>query len=100
MPRGVVVRAGLLLLILAGIATAVGLLGPAERNRPPQLMVAGGDPTRGERVIRRSGCTACHVIPALLERTGWSACLSTTSRGGPMSAACYRTDPRTLWRGF
>jgi cytochrome c len=70
MPRGVGLVAGLLLLILAGIATAVGLLGPAERNPPPQLMVAGGDPTRGEQVIRRSGCTACHVIPGIAGANG------------------------------
>jgi cytochrome c len=65
MPRGVVLIGSLLLLVVAGIVVVVGLLGRSERDAPPELVVAGGDPERGKEVIVRSGCSACHVIPGI-----------------------------------
>jgi cytochrome c1 len=60
----------LVLLIVAGIAAAVGLLGSSERDLAPELTIAGGDPQRGKQVIRRSGCIACHVIPGIAGADG------------------------------
>jgi cytochrome c len=70
LPRVVVLLASLLLLGIAGSIAAVGLLGPARREPPPELVVAGGDPERGRQIIRRSGCTACHVIPGIAGAQG------------------------------
>jgi cytochrome c2 len=70
MPRGVVLIVSSLLLVVAGVVVVVGLLRPAERDPPPELVVAGGDPERGKEVIRRSGCSACHVIPGIAGANG------------------------------
>ena len=70
MPRAVVLLASLLLLGIAGSVAVVGLLGRAEREVPPQLTVAGGDPERGRRIIAQSGCPACHVIPGIAGAEG------------------------------
>jgi cytochrome c2 len=71
MPRGVVLLTGLLLLILAGIATAVGLLRPSDLDRARELMAfTGGDPARGKETTRQKGCPTCHVIPGIAEAEG------------------------------
>ena len=70
MLRAVVLLGSMLLLVIAGILAAVGLLGPAMREPPPELVVAGGDPERGKEIIRRSGCTACHIIPGIAGAQG------------------------------
>jgi cytochrome c len=70
-PRGVVILAGVLLLILAGIATAVGVLVPRELDPARELTAfTGGDPARGQELIRQKGCPTCHVIPGIAEATG------------------------------
>ena len=70
MLRGVALIGSGFVLLVAGIVAGVAMLGPAERDPPPQLMVAGGDPDRGKEVIRRSGCSACHVIPGIAGADG------------------------------
>jgi cytochrome c len=70
LPRAVVLLASLLLLGIAGSVAVVGLLGLAEREVPPQLAVAGGDPERGRRIIAQRGCAACHVIPGVAGAQG------------------------------
>jgi cytochrome c1 len=71
MPRGVVLLSGLLLLILAGIATAVALLRPDDLDTARELMTfTGGDAARGKQAIRRNACPTCHVIPGISEAKG------------------------------
>jgi cytochrome c len=71
MPRGVVLLAGLLLLVLAGMVAAVGLLAPRERDPARELMAfTGGDPARGKEAIRQKGCPTCHIVPGLAEAKG------------------------------
>ena len=65
-----VLFASLLLLALAGIVAVVGLIVPAWRAAPAELVVAGGDPGRGKLIIRGSGCMACHVIPGIAGAQG------------------------------
>jgi hypothetical protein len=60
-----VLLASLLLFALAGIVAVVGLIVPAWRVAPAELVVASGDPERGKLIIRGSGCMACHVIPGI-----------------------------------
>jgi cytochrome c len=68
-PRGVALLAGLLLLILGGIATAVAVLRPQDPVR--ELMTfTGGDPARGKETIRQNACPTCHVIPGISEAKG------------------------------
>jgi cytochrome c len=68
-PRGVALLAGLLLLILGGIATAVAVLRPQDPAR--ELMTfTGGDAARGKETIRRNACPTCHVIPGISEAKG------------------------------
>jgi cytochrome c1 len=71
MPRGVILLAGLLLLILAGIAVAVGVLEPTERDTARELATfTGGDPKRGQKALLRYGCIACHAIPGVPDADG------------------------------
>jgi len=71
MPRGVVLLAGLLLLVLAGIVTAVGLLVPRDLDPARELMAfTGGDPARGKEMTRQKGCPTCHTIPGIAEAEG------------------------------
>jgi mono/diheme cytochrome c family protein len=68
-PRGVALLAGLLLLILGGIATAVAVLRPQDPVR--ELMTfTGGDPARGKETIRQNACPTCHVSPGISEANG------------------------------
>ncbi len=53
-------RRGVLVLSLAAAMSACA----AQPVRPP-VIVAGGDAARGKAVIRKYGCTACHVIPGV-----------------------------------
>jgi cytochrome c len=69
MPRGVVLLAGLLLLILSGIATAVAVLRPQDPARE-LLTFTGGDAERGRHAIRQNACPTCHVIPGISEAKG------------------------------
>ncbi|HSA79890.1 MAG TPA: c-type cytochrome [Geminicoccaceae bacterium] len=70
MARGVGLLGSLLLVGVAGAVAALALVGPDGRAPPPELVVAGGDPERGKNVIRRSGCSACHVIPGIAGADG------------------------------
>jgi cytochrome c len=71
MPRGVVLIACLLLLILGGIATAVAVLRPHGVNPARELMTfTGGDAERGKQAIRQNACPTCHVIPGISEANG------------------------------
>jgi cytochrome c len=69
MPRGVVLLAGLLPLILGGIATAVAMLRPHDPARE-LLTFTGGDAERGKQAIRQNACPTCHVIPGISEAKG------------------------------
>jgi cytochrome c len=69
MPRGVVLLAGLLLLILGGIAAAVAVLRPQDPVRE-LLTFTGGDAERGKQAIRQNACPTCHVIPGISEAKG------------------------------
>ena len=71
MPRGVVLLAGLMLLILVGIAAAVGLRGRSGADLERELAaLTGGDPDRGRETIRQHGCPTCHIIPGIPEARG------------------------------
>jgi cytochrome c1 len=71
MPRGVTLIAGVLLLSLAGIAAAVGLLWPRELDPAPELVAfTGGDPERGRQALARFGCPTCHIIPGVAAANG------------------------------
>ena len=71
MPRGVALLAILLLLILIGIAAAVGLHGPSDPDPARELVAfTGGDPDRGKETIRQNGCPTCHVIAGISEAKG------------------------------
>jgi cytochrome c len=71
MPRGVVLLAGLLLLMLIGVAVVAGLLRSGESNASRELVVfTGGDPERGKETIRQNGCPTCHIIPGMREAKG------------------------------
>jgi cytochrome c1 len=71
MPRSVVLLAGLLLLMVIGVAVVAGLLRPGESNASRALVVfTGGDPERGKETIRQKGCPTCHTIPGIREATG------------------------------
>jgi cytochrome c1 len=71
MPRGVVLLAGLLLLILIGVAVVAGLLRSGKSNASRELaVVTGGDPERGRETIRQKGCPTCHIIPGIREARG------------------------------
>jgi cytochrome c2 len=69
MPRGVALLAGLLLLILGGIATAVAVLRPQDPVRE-LLTFTGGDAERGRQAIRQNACPTCHIIPGISEAKG------------------------------
>jgi cytochrome c len=71
MPRGIALTAGLLLLILAGIATAVGLFWPRELDPARELVAfTGGNPERGRQTLGRYGCPTCHIIPGVSKANG------------------------------
>jgi cytochrome c len=71
MPRGVVLLAGLLLLMLIGMAAIAGLLRPNDSNPTRELVVfTGGDPERGKETIRQKGCPTCHAIPGIRKAKG------------------------------
>jgi cytochrome c1 len=71
MPRGVVLLTLVLLLALAGIGTAVGLLWPRELDPAPELAAfTGGAPERGRQTLARHGCPTCHVIPGVPQADG------------------------------
>jgi cytochrome c1 len=71
MPRGVVLLAGLLLLMLIGVAAIAGLLRSGESKASRELVVfTGGDPERGKEAVRQKGCPSCHAIPGIREATG------------------------------
>ena len=71
MPRGVVLLAAVLLLILVGIAAAVGLRGRSDPELARELAAfTGGDPDRGRETIRQHGCPTCHTIPGISEAKG------------------------------
>jgi cytochrome c len=71
MPRGVVLLAALLLLMLIGIAGMAGLLRPNDPDATRELAVfTGGDPERGKETLRQSGCPTCHTIPGIAEARG------------------------------
>jgi cytochrome c len=70
-PRGVALLAVFLLLVLASIATAVGLFWPRDLDPAPELVVfTGGDPARGRQFLGQYGCPACHIIPGISEARG------------------------------
>jgi cytochrome c2 len=61
----------LLLLILIGIAAAVGLRGPSDPDPARELVAfTGGDPDRGKETIRQNGCPTCHVIAGISAAKG------------------------------
>jgi cytochrome c2 len=71
MPRGVVLLAALLLLMLIGIVGVVALLRPNEPDRTGELAIfIGGNPERGKETIRQEGCPTCHTIPGIKEAHG------------------------------
>jgi cytochrome c len=71
MPRGVVLLASLLLLMLIGIAAVAGLLRPIKPDPTRELAVfTGGDPERGKETLRQSGCPTCHTIPGIAGARG------------------------------
>jgi cytochrome c2 len=71
MPRSVALLAGLLLLMLIGVAGVAGLLRSGESNALRELVVfTGSDPERGKQTIRQKGCPICHIIPGIREATG------------------------------
>jgi cytochrome c len=71
LPQGVLILTSVLLLIAAGIVTAVGLLRSGERDPALEpVALTGGDPERGERALARHGCAACHRIPGIPEAGG------------------------------
>jgi hypothetical protein len=71
MPRGMVLLAALLLLILIGIAGVAGLLRPNEPDPTRELAVfTGGNPERGRETIRQNGCPTCHIITGIKEARG------------------------------
>ena len=81
MPRGMVLLAALLLLILIGIAGVAGLLRPNEPDPARELAVfTGGNPERGKETIRQNGCPTCHIITGIKEARDRAARRSTTSR--------------------
>jgi cytochrome c1 len=71
MPRGVVLLAGLLLLMLIGMAAVAVLLRRNDSDPTRRLAVfTGGDPERGKETIRQKGCPSCHAIPGIREANG------------------------------
>lgn len=48
-------------LLLAACVLAAG----GCDSRTPLMRVAGGDPARGEALVQRYGCVACHTIPGV-----------------------------------
>ncbi len=48
---------------------AAGLLGGC-RHEPSQVLVPGGDASRGKAAIASYGCGACHEIPGLAQARG------------------------------
>jgi cytochrome c len=71
MPRGVALSATALLLVLAGIGAAVGLLGPRDLDPARELVAfTGGDPDRGRQALAQYGCPTCHIIPGIAEANG------------------------------
>ena len=100
MPRGMVLLAALLLLILIGIAGVAGLLRPNEPDPARELAVfTGGNPERGRETIRQNGCPTRHIITGIKEARG---------QGGPpvdhfakrvYIAVFCRTRPTTSWPG-
>lgn len=71
MPRGIVLLTFLLLLVLASIPTALGLLWPNEHDPARELVAfTGGDPERGRQSLRQYGCPTCHVIPGVAHAKG------------------------------
>jgi len=71
MPRGVLLLTLFLLVILGGIAMAVGLFWPRELDPAPELMaIARGDPERGRNALGKYGCPTCHIIPGVSAANG------------------------------
>ena len=57
-------------LAVAGLALALALLAGCEGGGPSAIErkaaeMTGGEPSRGKDVIRRYGCSTCHVIPGV-----------------------------------
>ena len=47
------------------LVAATALASCARQPSQPAVTVAGGDAARGKAVIRKYGCTACHMIPGV-----------------------------------
>jgi hypothetical protein len=100
-PRGVVLLATLLLLILTGIVAGVGLRGQSDPDPARELTAfTGGDPDRGRETIRQNGCPTCHIISGISEAKGLIGPLLDHFASRAYIAASCRTRPRTSWPGF
>lgn len=68
-PRTRTVRFVGTLVVLALLATVVGLAGSAHatssQHKKMAIAMTGGDPDRGEQAIHRYGCGSCHTIPGV-----------------------------------
>lgn len=73
-------RSELVWQLAAGLAAAAAVLAVSElvvqgtrwqrRAVDEAAALTGGDPVRGEAIVARIGCGACHVVPSVVGATG------------------------------
>lgn len=76
------------------------LLGGCRGSRPgvERVIVFGGDAARGEDVIRRAGCGACHTIPGIGEARGLVGPPLTSWSKRSFIAGALPNEPESLVR--
>lgn len=105
--------------IAAGLAAAAAVLAVSElvvqgtrwqrRVVDEAAALTGGDPVRGEAIVARVGCGACHVIPGIVGAAGrvgpplrgfaGRAYIGGVATNRPDQLARWLIDPRALSPG-
>lgn len=73
MPGPAVKTAGVLLaslVLIGGLAFGVRAAIKTEQVRTTAISITGGDPDRGQALVKRYGCAGCHTIPGVRGANG------------------------------
>lgn len=64
---------GLLALVVAGAGGAGWWWRERQEGRDRAIQLTGGNPARGQTLIRAYGCAGCHIVPGVPGATGRAA---------------------------
>lgn len=67
------VALGLLAVVVAGAGGGGWWWREREEGRQRAVQLTGGDPSRGQGLIRAYGCAGCHTVPGVAGATGRAA---------------------------